>query len=281
MRKVLCFSFWLLLTAAVTTAQARAPYSLSGELVQGGLVIGQTDPKAKVTLNGRKLRVSPSGKFVFGFHRDYKKKTVLDVRLPDGSQQKQTLKIATRTYKTQHIRGLKKGMVTPSKKALERIRQENRQIGIARANNSPQAWFESGFIWPVKGIVTGVYGSRRVLNGQPRRPHYGIDVAAPAGTPVVSMSDGKVTMAAKDLYFTGGTIIIDHGHGLSSTYSHMLAVDVKVGQLVKQGERIGTVGSTGRSTGPHLDWRVNWFRERLDPALLVPPMPAMAKKRKK
>ena len=121
--------------------------------------------------------------------------------------------------------------------------------------------------------ISGVYGSQRILNGKPRQPHYGIDIAAPKGTPVVAPADAVVRLAESDLYYTGGTLILDHGHGLSSAFLHLATVDVRVGESVRRGQKIGTVGSTGRSTGPHLDWRINWFDRRIDPAPLVPPMP--------
>ena len=118
---------------------------------------------------------------------------------------------------------------------------------------------------PVEGIISGVYGSQRILNGKPRWPHYGIDIAADKGTKIKSSATGIVTMSENDLYYTGGTIIMDHGHGVSTIYSHLEEVMVNVGDQINQGDIIGTVGSTGRSTGPHLDFRINWFQTRHDP----------------
>jgi murein DD-endopeptidase MepM/ murein hydrolase activator NlpD len=163
-------------------------------------------------------------------------------------------------------------MVTPSEADLARIRADAAKVAAARAIDRPEPPFESGYAWPARGIITGVYGSQRILNGEPRRPHFGIDIAAPTGTPVTAAADGVVAMA-DDLYFTGGTVILNHGYGLTTTYSHMQDVWVVEGQALRQGEPLGTVGATGRATGAHLDWRVNWFDQRLDPALLVPPMP--------
>jgi murein DD-endopeptidase MepM/ murein hydrolase activator NlpD len=163
-------------------------------------------------------------------------------------------------------------MLTPSPVALQRIRAEGKVIRDARATFTPVEHFAGGFIWPARWRISGAYGGQRILNGKPRRPHLRIDIAAPTGAQVVAAAPGRVTLANRDMYFTGGTVIIDHGHGLSTVYSHLSAIDTKVGQMVKQGEGIGKVGSTGRSTGPHLDWRVNWFQERLDPSLLVGPM---------
>jgi len=159
---------------------------------------------------------------------------------------------------------------------LARIRAENARIAEARAVDRAEPMYESGFVWPAVGPISGVFGSQRVLNGEPRRPHYGVDVAAPPGTPVTAPADGVVAIAHPDMYYTGGTVLIDHGHGLTSVYSHLKEVWAKEGALLRQGDPIGSIGATGRATGPHLDWRINWFDQRLDPALLVPPMPAPA-----
>ena len=160
--------------------------------------------------------------------------------------------------------------VTPPKEVYERIKRENRIIGKARAIESNLTFFKKKFINPLdKAIVTGVYGSQRILNGKPKWPHYGIDFAAKEGTKINAMLDGKATMVEPDLFYTGGTLIFDHGHGVSTLYMHLKDIYVKNGQEVKQGEIIGTVGSTGRSTGPHLDVRLNWFGTRLDPATVL------------
>ncbi len=226
-----------------------------------------------MSLNGRPLRVSGDGGFVFGFGRDAPRRATLHVRYPDGSREALPLRVRPRRYETQRIDGLPGRMVTPSAEALKRIRRENSRIAAVRRLDTDRPHYRTGFVWPVVGIVTGVYGSRRILNGEPRRPHYGIDVAADAGTPVRSPADGVVALAEDDLYFTGGTVMIDHGFGLTTVLSHLGSVDVGVGRPVRQGDVVGAVGATGRVTGPHLDWRVNWFDARLDPALLVPPMP--------
>ena len=165
-------------------------------------------------------------------------------------------------------------MVTPPKSVYDRIRAENATIAKARAKDTADDHFESGWIWPAQGRISGVYGSQRILNGKPRRPHFGLDVAAPVGTPVVSPADAVVALAHRDMYYTGGTLILDHGHGLTSAMLHLDSVEVEIGDFVRKGQRIGTIGKTGRATGPHLDWRINLFKARLDPAFLVPPMPA-------
>ena len=253
---------------------------LEGHFLQGGVVFGTTQAGARVTLEGREVRVSEAGRFVFGFGRDAAETARLVVVAPDGTREERALRIETRKYRVQRIDGLPSKMVTPPAEVLARIREDIEQVKAARAVDRDQPLFESGFIWPAVGIITGVFGSQRILNGEPRRPHFGIDIAAAAGTPVRAAADGVVAIARSDMYYTGGTVLLDHGHGLTSVYSHLKDVEVRKGQSVRQGETLGTVGSTGRSTGPHLDWRINWFEERLDPAFFVPPMPAADAKAK-
>ena len=247
---------------------------LQGNFVQGGLVLGQTEPGARVSLAGHPVRVAPDGRFVFGFGRDHGPEATLTVRLPGGGETQRSLAIAPRHYRIQRIDGLPPGKVTPNPADLARIRRENAEIARIRALDTPEPLFESGWIWPARGVISGVFGSQRVLNGKPRRPHYGVDIAAPIGTPVRAPADGIVRLAAPDLFYTGNTLMLDHGFGLVSVYSHLSALEVAVGDRVTQGTLIGRIGATGRVTGAHLDWRLNWFGERLDPALLVGPMPA-------
>ncbi len=246
---------------------------LEGRFEQGGLVIGTTAPGAHVDLGGRTARVSPQGRFLIGFGRDHGPEAVLVVEFPDGTRQERRLTIEKRDYAIQRIDGLPPKMVTPPADVLARIRAENGQIAKVRAVDRPEALFESGFDWPVVGPISGVFGSQRILNGEPRRPHYGIDIAAPEGAAIVSPADAVVALAHRDMYYTGGTAILDHGHGLTSAMLHVKEVLVTTGQRVVKGQVIGTLGATGRVTGPHLDWRINWFGERLDPANLVGPMP--------
>lgn len=246
---------------------------MNGAFTQGGIIMGRTDPGVKLTLDGRPVRVSADGVFVFGFGRDAEPDATLVAVAQDGSEERKSLKISKRTYNIQRIDGLPQKYVAPKPEVLARIRRENAEIKKVREIDTARPYFAQGFIWPAKGRISGVYGSQRVLNGVSKRPHFGIDIAAPTGTPVIAPSGGIVRLAEKDLYYTGGTIIIDHGHGVSSAFLHLEAVTVKNGAEVKRGERIGTVGSTGRSTGPHLDWRINWFDVRIDAAVLVPPMP--------
>lgn len=261
----------LLLAAMVLLAPVllSAQTKLSGERVQGGLILGQTTRNSRVFFNKTALRVSKNGDFLFGFGRDAKPSAKLRVIAPDGSEETIALTIKKRDYKIQRINGLPSKMVTPPKSRLDRIRRENVGIAKARKFDTARPHYLSGFTAPAKGPISGVYGSQRVLNGKPRRPHFGIDYAAPEGAPVIAPSDGIVRLAERDLYYTGGTVMLDHGHGLSSAFLHMKSVAVQVGERVSQGQNIGTVGATGRATGPHLDWRVNWFKVRLDPALVL------------
>ena len=164
---------------------------------------------------------------------------------------------------------LKKKMVTPPKSFWDRIKKENKVIKEVRSLDSDVDFIFQKFDWPTKGIISGVFGSQRILNGKPKRPHYGVDIAAPEGTDILAPTEAIVRMAEKDLYYTGGTVMLDHGHGVTSVYSHLSSINVKVGNKINKGQKIGEVGSTGRSTGSHLDWRINWFSERLDPALFI------------
>lgn len=262
-----------LLAMALWAAPVQATeIQLDGAFVQGGLIRGVAAPGAAVFLDDRALRVSPEGRFVFGFGRDHGEPVTLRVRFADGREEVRALDVAKRGYDVQRIDGLPPRQVTPNAEDLADIRRNNAEIGAARANDFAETWFAQEFIWPSHGRISGVYGSQRILNGEPRRPHYGIDIAAPTGTPVVAPAAGRVTLAATDHYYTGGTIILDHGHGVSSAFLHMDTVTVKAGDVLAQGDPMGTVGAGGRATGPHLDWRINWFKVRVDPATIVGPM---------
>jgi murein DD-endopeptidase MepM/ murein hydrolase activator NlpD len=263
----------LLAAGAVNATEAnRAPAGLTwqGDFSQGGLVVGVAQPGLALRLGGRDVPVAKDGRFVFGFGRDDSASMTFTVSHRGGQSETMLLSIAPQTYDIQRIDGLPPAQVTPPPAVLERIRRENAMIAAVRQRNTPRQDFLQGWIWPARGPVSGIYGSQRILNGEPRTPHYGLDIAAPTGSPVIAPAAGEVVLAEKDIYFTGGTVIIDHGMGINSAFSHLHALNVKVGQQVKQGEQIGTVGATGRATGPHLDWRVNWFDVRLDPQRLLP-----------
>ena len=255
-------------------AAADTGVRLDGPRIQGGLLRGQVPPGSAVEFQANAVRVSKDGWFLIGFERDAPPKAELVVVFPDGRRKRQELTVERREYDIQRIDGLPPGKVTPrSEEDLARIMAEVRMTKQARAIDDPRTDFLSGFRWPIKGRISGVYGSQRILNGEPRRPHFGIDIAAPTGTRVAAPADGVVTLVHPDMFFSGGTMIVDHGHGLSSAFLHLSRILVEKGQRVARGETIAEVGSTGRSTGPHLDWRINLFGRRIDPALLVGPMP--------
>ena len=249
---------------------------VAGKLTQGGTVIGRTAPGARLTLDGKSVRVASDGAFVFGFGRKAARQSLLVVRYPDGTVEEHRLRIARRKYDIQRIDGLPSKMVTPSEEDLRRIGGERALVKAARKRDIPVPFFANGFDWPVLGRISGVYGSQRILNGQPRSPHVGIDIAAPTGTLIVAPADGEVTLTHEAMYYTGKTVILDHGHGLSSYMVHMSAILVKIGDRVKKGDPIGRIGATGRVTGPHLHWGMNWAKARLDPRILLGPMPKPA-----
>jgi murein DD-endopeptidase MepM/ murein hydrolase activator NlpD len=259
-------SFFLLCLAPVHCALA---LELTGEPVQGGILFGQAAPGSTVALDQQDIMVSSEGLFVLGFGRDESGQRTLTVTGPDGKQEAQTLDIAAREYRIERVDGLPPRTVTPDPEALERIRQEAAMVSNARARRDSRTDYDTGFDWPAPGRISGVYGSQRVLNGEPRRPHYGLDIAAPTGTPVTAPAGGIVTLASPDLYYSGGTIILDHGQGLSSTFLHLSRILVEAGTVVQQGDVIGEIGATGRASGPHLDWRMNWLNQRVDPQVLL------------
>lgn len=267
------FAGYLLAAASVLSgAVAAEPAKLTVNLAPGNLVYGQVVPGSQVWLDDAPVRVDSGGRFALGFGRDAKREHTLRVEGPDGMVTSQTIELKSRDYNVQRIEGVPSRTVTPSEEHLARIRAEAQKVREARAVVSDREDFLGPYIWPARGRISGIYGSQRVYNGKPRRPHYGVDIAAPRGAPVVAPAAGTVTLAESDLFFSGGTVILDHGFGVSSTFLHMDAVDVQVGQDIEQGERIGKVGSTGRSTGPHLDWRMNWYDERVDPVSVAPPL---------
>ena len=266
----------LLLAAPVGAEPLRpAPlfYSLSGELTQGGLLIGRTAPHSEVTLDGKPVLVSPDGAFVIGFGRDHGLSAQLEVSVNRGARERRNLLVLPRLYDIQSITGVAEKYVEPSPEDMKRIEDERRLIRQARDLRSLMSDFAGGFIWPVSGPISGVYGSQRVFNGQPRAPHLGVDIAAARGTPVLAAADGIVALAGPDLFFNGNAMILDHGLGLTTVYAHLDQFAVKQGERVKQGQVIGQVGATGRVTGPHLHWGANWAGVGVDPQLMVGPMP--------
>ena len=241
----------------------------NGKFTQGHFILGKTEPKSEIIIDKKEIKVSKNGYFAFGIEKERKLDIVIIEKINEKSK-KIVKKILKREYKIQKIDGLTKKKVTPPEEFYARIKKENKLIGVARDIESDLPFCKDKFIIPVDdAIITGVYGSQRILNGIPKWPHYGLDFAQKKGTPVKAMNNGIVTLSEDDLYYTGGTIIFDHGHGVSTLYMHMDKIFVKVGDHVKKGDIVGTVGATGRATGPHLDIRLNWFGIRLDPATVL------------
>ncbi len=242
---------------------------IRSELVQGGFLIAQVASDVNVEFLNRQVDKDGKGIFIIGFGRDHPSQDSL-ILTKDGKSYQFSLKIAPREWKIERIDGLPPSKVSPkSPEVLKRISQEAQQIREVRASISQLPFFLQGFRLPAKGRISGEYGSQRILNGEPKRPHYGQDIAAAVGSPVYAPASGVVVLAHPDMYFSGATLVIDHGFGLTSTYLHLNEIKVNVGQSIEQGDLIGTIGQTGRATGPHLDWRINWFEQRLDPALFI------------
>ncbi|UFN47560.1 M23 family metallopeptidase [Roseomonas sp. OT10] len=245
------------------------PLALSGPVSQGGLVTGRAAPGSRVTLDGRTVPVAADGTFALGFGRDATGEAVLAVTAPGGRTETRRLAIAPREWDVQRISGLPPAQVTPDPRALARIRAEQKRLNAARRTITPVPRFAEGFVWPVRGRISGHWGNQRILNGQPRAPHLGLDIAAPQGTPIGAMAAGRVTLAG-DLYFTGNTLLVEHGLGITSLYAHLSRVDVAEGQEVGRGQTIGLVGATGRATGPHLHLGLFWLSTPVDPEPLLP-----------
>jgi murein DD-endopeptidase MepM/ murein hydrolase activator NlpD len=254
---------------SATHVFAEQSFSLSNNVKQGALILGKTKPNSSVKVNNKVLTVSKNGDFAFGFGRDEIKPHTITVTHQSGLIETKTLTPETREYNIQRINGIKKSIMKPNPVAVTRSRKDNAQVKQARKTLSNNTAFANGFIAPMDGIITGVYGSQRVFNGEKKRPHFGLDYAGKVGDPVKAPADGKVLLWVPDMFYSGGTMIIDHGHGVTSTFLHLSASKVKLGDFVKQGEVVASVGASGRVTGPHLDWRINWFDVRLDPALVL------------
>lgn len=266
--------FLLLICFVLSPALPAQPQvELRGEAVQGGLMIGQAPAGSIVLLDDAPVTTSAAGHFLIGFGRDDVETRRLRVEWSGGEFERELVP-QSREFAIQRIDGLPPAQVTPDPEVMERIRTEAALTREARKRVDDRADFAAGFIWPTTGPISGVYGSQRILNGEPRSPHWGVDVAAPTGTEVRAPAAGIVTLAHPDMYFSGGTLLIDHGLGLSSAFLHLDRILVEPGQRVERGELIARVGATGRVTGPHLDWRMNLGEIRVDPQLLVPPMPA-------
>ena len=259
---------WLLLLIGLLSFKLAA-LDISGEWVQGGLIVGRTDPNHQLEFLGNSVRIADDGYFVIGMGRDTSERVALIEKTATGRVITHTFNVKQRQYREQRIEGVPQKTVDVPTESLARIRQETKLVKASRLINSTRQDYRQTFVWPLVGTITGVYGSRRFYNGQGRRPHYGIDIAAPKGAKVKAPASGKVILVHDDMYFSGGTLIIDHGHGVSSTFIHLDKILVNEGNNIEQRQVIAEVGDSGRATGPHLDWRINWFNQRLDPQLLV------------
>ena len=260
----------LVLLLVAFPGAAGAELKVTGQLTQGGLVRGQVPPGTRVIFNEHQVQLTAAGEFILGFDRDAPAHQILTLVAPNGQTTTEELPISQRSYRVQRINGISQQMMDPSPEELLRIEAESELAKHAREIDSDLPYFQQTFIWPAKGPITGVYGSQRILNGEARRPHFGVDIAAPLGAAVVAPAGGVVTLCHPGMFFSGATLIIDHGHGLFSSFLHLDKILVKTGDRVTQGEVIARVGASGRVTGPHLDWRINWFTVHLDPQLFIP-----------
>lgn len=280
MKKLSVFLAAILLAACAS--QKPIPATTTGHSVrldipsyasQGGLVLGRVPPGSKVELVDEsgimELKVAENGRIVFGIGRDETQEKTLHVTLGSGEIIHKKINITSRKFDIENINGVPQETVTPNPANAARIEAEQAEVTSARLRNDVRLDFDTVFSWPVTGRISGVYGSQRIYNGTPKSWHSGLDVAAAQGTPIKAPAGGIITFAKPDLYLTGGTVLIDHGMGISSNFLHLSRLDVKVGDRVEQGQIIGLVGMTGRATGPHMHWGMNWLKIRIDPQLLV------------
>ena len=243
---------------------------IKGEIIAGGIIIVNVSPGSTVKLNGESIMISDKGVFLVGFERKPEPTQILEIYDENLLVEKITLNVKIRSYEIQRINGIKKEKVDPPQSVIDRIYMERNSVKESRkkSNLITSTYYNNGFVLPAKGPISGVYGSQRILNGKPRSPHYGIDIALPKGHEVVSPMDGIVVFSNNDLYYSGGTIIIAHGQGLTTSYLHLSEILVSVNDIVRRGELIGKVGATGRATGPHLHWGAELKGKRIDPKYL-------------
>ncbi|WP_417277092.1 M23 family metallopeptidase [Castellaniella sp.] len=265
--------FWcltlLLLAPADSVRAAANDVIFPAQVQQGAMVIGKVPPKSQVSYDGRTLAVTHYGTVVFGVAADATGPLHLRVSPPGGTALSVDLAVQPRDWPIERVSGLPPKTVSPPPKIAARIRQEQARVAKARATSDSGIGFAEAFIWPVRGRVSGRFGSRRIYNGIPGSPHSGMDIAVPTGTPVKAPASGRVVFADPSLYLTGGTVLIDHGYGIGSNFLHLSRLDVHVGDTVSQGQVIGLAGATGRASGPHLHWGMTWFQTRIDPLLVL------------
>ena len=245
-----------------------------GSWQQGGLLLGRIQPGQRISYQGEELKTTVNGQFLVGLGRDAPEVSTFVVTNAEGVAVETQHIISSRKYTIQRVEGVPQRTVEPPPEQLQRIRADSALVGAARRPVTDKTDFLNGFSKPLEGRITGVYGSQRFYNGVPKSPHYGLDYAAPAGALVKAPAAGVVRLAHSDLFYSGGTLIIDHGHGLTSSFLHLSEILVAEGSRVQRGEPVAKVGATGRATGPHLDWRMNWRNVRIDPALVLQSFPA-------
>ncbi len=290
MRRLLLIAFALVLAACASNTSSKTKtkpgtvvqnhtIEMPNSATQGSLVLGRVPAGSLVEVldeapadnaSATQLKVADNGRIVFGIGRDETRTKVLHIRFADGAIAHRKISIDARQFNIENIEGVPQDTVTPPPEIAARIEREQAEVVTARLRNDDRRDFDATFIWPVEGRISGVYGSQRIYNGTPKSWHSGLDVAAAQGTPIKAPAGGIITFAKPDLYLTGGTVLIDHGMGVSSNFLHLSRLDVKVGDRVEQGQIIGLVGMTGRATGPHMHWGMNWLKVRIDPQLLLP-----------
>lgn len=242
---------------------------LPSSVSQAAMVVGKVPAGSQVRYGDRDLRVTPYGSVVFGVGRDAAGPLQVRVQAPNAPAREISIVVTPRDWPVERINGVPPGTVNPPKAIAERIEREQARVAAVRARDDARTGFAQTFARPVQGRISGRFGNQRVYDGTPKSPHSGMDIAAPNGSPVKAPADGMVTFAESGLYLTGGTLVLDHGHGISSSFLHLARIDARVGDIVKQGDVIGAVGATGRATGAHLHWGMNWFDTRIDPLLVL------------
>jgi len=263
-----CLLLWLVPGGKGAQASDRGS-ELPAEVQQGAMVIGRTMAANRVEVGGRALRLADDGRFVFGIGRDQTEPVQVEIVWFDGVRETLQVQVSPRDWPVERIDGVPPSTVDPPPAIAERIAREQARVSEARTRDDARSDYAQSFVWPVEGRISGRFGHQRVYNGTPKSPHSGMDIAAADGTPAKAPAGGIVTFADPGLYLTGGTVVIDHGAGISSNFLHLSRIDVQVGDRVEQGQVFGAVGSTGRSTGPHLHWGMNWFSTRIDPLLVL------------
>lgn len=267
---------WLVFAACLAAGRVLAQdISVGGRLEQGGIAIGTAPVGSWITYNGRTVPTTYVGRFVLGFERDAPARAEISIKLPkNAGVETRTFDIKPREWAIERVNGLPEKLVKPNRRTQAKIEADNKLLDEVRERTETVPFFETGFIMPAEGKISGVFGSQRILNGEPRAPHVGLDIAAPVGTPVRAAADGVVSLAKADMVLTGKTVVLEHGFGLDSVYIHLNAIKVKEGQILRQGDIIGEVGKSGRTNGPHLHFGITWYNTRLDPQTIMAVLPA-------